>query len=233
MSAKTDTRSEIVKLARLLQIEEDSLDYLAEVPAKELREYREKVVDLLYDDDREMLSRAAEAARLLPTGTLAKIGERALGPLICAHLSGLLDAQRAADIARHFPTEFLAELAAEMDPRRAVAVIEATPPETVVKIALAMADRGEHVAMGRFVAHLDDATLTDALEQLSDEDLLEVAFVLEGERPHERMFELAGAQRMRAMLVSAKGTGLQEEATHLRDNLSAGQRKMLQAKAAK
>jgi len=233
LSAKTDTRSEIVKLARLLQIEEDSLDYLAEVPAKELREYREKVVDLLYDDDREMLSRAAEAARLLPTGTLAKIGERALGPLICAHLSGLLDAQRAADIARHFPTEFLAELAAEMDPRRAVAVIEATPPETVVKIALAMADRGEHVAMGRFVAHLDDATLTDALEQLSDEDLLEVAFVLEGERPHERMFELAGAQRMRAMLVSAKGTGLQEEATHLRDNLSAGQRKMLQAKAAK
>src|SRR5204862_2475051 len=103
----------------------------------QLREYREKVVDLLYDDDREQLSRAAEASRLLPAGTLAKIGERPLGPLICAHLSGLLDPQRAAESAQHFPTELLVELAAAMDPRRAVAVIAATPPETVVKIAVA------------------------------------------------------------------------------------------------
>lgn len=233
MSAKSDTRSEIVKLARLLHAEEDSLDYLAGVPAKELRQYREKIVDLLYDDDREQLSRAAEASRLLPAGTLAKIGERALGPLICAHLSGLLDPERAAEIARHFPTEFLVELAAEMDPRRAVAVIAATPSETVVTIAVAMARRGEHVAMGRFVAHLDDATLTEAIEQLSDEDLLQVAFVLEGERAHERMFELAGVERMRAVLARAKGPDLEEEAAHLRDNLSAAQRKKLQAKPAK
>jgi hypothetical protein len=230
LSARSDTRSEIVKLARLLHVEEDSFDYLAGLPAKELREYREQIVDLLYDDDREQLSRAAEAARLLPAATLATIGERALGPLICAHLSGLLDPERAAEIALHFPTEFLAELAAEMDPRRAVAVIAATPPETVVMIAVAMAHRGEHVAMGRFVAHLDDATLTQAIEQLSDEDLLQVAFVLEGERAHERMFELAGAGRMRAMLAGAKGAGLGEEATHLRDNLSAAQRKKLQTK---
>jgi len=124
LSAKTDTRSEIVKLARLLHVDVDSLEYLGAVPAKELREYREQIVDLLYDDDREQLSRAGEAARLLPGAMLAKIGERALGPLICAHLSGLLDPARAAEIAQHFPTEFLAELAAEMDPRRAVAVIE-------------------------------------------------------------------------------------------------------------
>jgi hypothetical protein len=233
LSAKSDTRSEIAKLARLLHVEEDSLDYLGGVPAKELREYRERVVDLLYDDDREQLSRAAEASRLLPAGTLAKIGERALGPLICAHLSGLLDPQRAAEIAQHFPTEFLVELAAEMDPRRAVAVIAATPPQTVVKIAVAMAHGGEHVAMGRFVAHLDDATLTEAIERLSDEDLLQVAFVLEGERAHERMFDLAGVERMRPMLGGAKGAGLEEEAAHLRDNLSAAQRKKLQAKAAK
>jgi len=233
LSAKSDTHSEIVKLARLLHVEQDSLAYLGGVPAQDLREYREQIVDLLYDDDREQLSRAAEAARLLPAATLAKIGERALGPLICAHLSGLLDPERAAEIARHFATEFLTELAAEMDPRRAVAVIAATPPETVVTIAVAMARRGEHVAMGRFVAHLDDATLTEAIEQLSDEDLLQVAFVLEGERAHERMFELAGAERMRAMLAGAKGAHLEEEATHLRDNLSATQRKRLQAKTAK
>jgi hypothetical protein len=35
------------------------------------------------------------------------------------------------------------------------------------------------------------------------------------------------------MLGGAKGAGLEEEAAHLRDNLSAAQRKKLQAKAAK
>ena len=233
MSAGSESRSEIVKLARLLEVDEDALEYLVAVPADALRDYRERVVDLLFDDDREQLSRAAEASRLLPTGMLAKIGQYALGPLICAHLSGQIDPQRAAQIAQHFPSEFLVELAAEMDPRRAVAVVVATPRETVIEIAVGMARRGEHVAMGRFVAHLDDATLSECLHQLSDEDLLRVGFVLEGERAHERMFGLTGAERMRAMLDGAKAAGLEEEAAHLRDHLSASQRKQLGRRAAK
>jgi len=230
LSAKSETRAEIVKLARVLELDEQSLSYLRDVPAEELRSYRERVIDLLYDSDRELLSRAADAARLLPARTLASIGQGVLGPLVCAHLTGLLDAERAAEIARHFEVEFLAELAAELDPRRAVAVVTSTPPETVLEIALAMAARGEHVAMGRFVAHLDDATLTSCLERLSDEDLLRVAFVLEGERAHERMFELAGVERMRSLLESAKPLGLEEEAVHLRDHLSVAQRKQLRAR---
>jgi hypothetical protein len=229
LSARTDTRSEIVKLARVLEVEAGSLAYLEGVPAKDVRAYREKVVDALYDADGEQLSRAADSARLLPAGTLARIGEGVLGPLVCAHLTGLLDPERAADIAQHFRDEFLAELASEMDPRRAVAVVVATPSERVVDIALGMAARGEYVAMGRFVAHLDDETLSAAIERLSDEDLLRVAFVLEGERAHERLFELAGAERMHSLLASAKPAGLAEEATHLRDHLSASQRKQLSA----
>jgi hypothetical protein len=230
LSARSEARAEVVKLARVLELDEQSLAYLRDVPAEELRSYREGVVDALYDSDRELLSRAADAARLLPAGTLASIGQGVLGPLVCAHLTGLLDPQRAAEIARHFEISFLAELAAELDPRRAVPVVTSTPPETVLEIALAMAARGEHVAMGRFVAHLDDATLTSCLERLSDEDLLRVAFVLEGERAHERMFELAGVERMRALLENAKTLGLAEEASHLRDHLSAAQRKQLRAR---
>ena len=227
-SARSERRSEIAKLARLLGLADpESLAYLETVPAEELRAYREAVTDLLYDDGRELLARMADAARLLPPGTLAKIGEGALGPLICARLSGLLEPQRAAEIAGHFPVDFLAALAAEMDPRRAVEVVTATPPQLVVEIALGMAACGEHVAMGRFVAHLDSDTLADCLNRLGDEDLLRVAFVLEGERGHERMFELLGVQRMRELLDGAESEGLGEEARYLREHLSASQRKQL------
>src|SRR5437764_7608367 len=59
LSAGSESRSEIVKLARLLEVDEDALEYLVAVPADALRDYRERVVDLLFDDDREQLSRAA------------------------------------------------------------------------------------------------------------------------------------------------------------------------------
>lgn len=232
VSASSEGGPEIAKLARLLGLEDpEPLAYLETVPADELRDYRDAVTEELYDDDRELLARMADAARLLPTRTLAKIGEGALGPLICARLSGLLEPQRAAEIAGHFPVDFLAALAAEMDPRRAVEVVTATPPELVVEIALEMAARGEHVAMGRFVTHLDSDTLADCLDRLSDRDLLRVGYVLEGERGQERMFESLGVQRMRELLDGAEAEGLGEEASYLREHLSTSQRKQLMRSA--
>ena len=69
------------------------------MPAPKLRDYREAATDLLYDDESELLARTADASRLLPARTLAAIGEGALGPLICARLTSLLDPRRAAEIS--------------------------------------------------------------------------------------------------------------------------------------
>lgn len=228
MSASLDSRSETAKLARLLGLDGSaSLSYLEQVPAAQLRDYRDAVVDLLYDGDREQLQRTADASRLLPARTLAKIGESALGPLVCARLAALLDPSRAADIADHFSIAFLAELAAELDPRRAIDVVVATSPARVVAIAGELAARGEFVAMGRFVAHLDDDTLRACLQALCDEDVVRVAFVLEGDRGQQRVFELLGAARMREVLAAADAAGLRDEAEYLREHLSAAQRKQL------
>jgi hypothetical protein len=232
VSASPESPPEIARLARLLGLKAPgSLAYLEDVPAAELRAYRDAVTDLLYDDDRELLGRAADASRLLPARTLAKIGESALGPLICAHLTGLIDVERAAEIAEHFSIEFLARLAAEMDPRRGVEVIARTSSQRVLEIALAMSRQGEHVAMARFVAHLDDDALGACLDRLSDEDVLRVAFVLEGKRAHERIYKLLGVARVREVISRAEAAGLSEQGEYLVAHLSAAQRKQLQGRA--
>jgi hypothetical protein len=227
MSATPNSRAEIAKLARLLGEDQGSLAYLQDVPAEELRDYREAVTELLYDDPRATLRRAADAAPLLPIYVLSTVGEHALGPLVCARLTGLIAPDRAVEVSRHFSIDFLAQLAAELDPRRAVAVVTAMPRKRVVGIAVAMAARGEHVAMGRFVAHLDDKTLTACVRKLTDEDLLRIAFVLEGMERLDAMFELVGIERTRSMLDGAEGMGLGEEARYLVENLSARHRKQL------
>jgi hypothetical protein len=228
MSAATESRAEVTKLARLLGLDgPESLAYARKVPASELRAYREAITELLYEDDRTQLQRAADAARLLPAQTLATIGEHALGPLVCARLTGLLASDRAVEISRHFSTEFLARLAAELDPRRAVDVVTSLPAERTLEIAVVMAAHGEHVAMGRFVAHLDRDTLAACIERLSDEDLLRVGFVLEGKERVGEVFEIAGLERTQRMLDGAQAMGLGDEARELLDHLSASQRKRL------
>ncbi len=213
MSRTSESRAETAKLARLLRVEDpQALTFLLPVPAPELRAYREAVTELLYDDDQEMLQRTAEAARLLPARTLAKIGERALGPLICARLTGLLDPRRAVEISAHFTIDFLAQLAGELDPRRAAEVVSAIAADTVVAVSAAMAANGEHVAMGRFVAYLDETALSRCVQTLGDEDLLRVTFVMEGDERLSSVFEMIGAERAERMLAAAPASGLLEEA---------------------
>jgi len=231
VSTAAESRAEVAKLARVLGLED--VDYLLDVPAGELRDYREAVTDLMHDGDGAMLQRAASAARLLPPRTAARIAEGTLGSLISARLTGLLDPGRAGEVSRYLSIDFLAQLAAELDPRRAVQVVGATDPERVLEVALVMAAHEEYVAMGRFVGYLDDRTLAACIERLGDEEVLRVAFVMEGKERLERIVELVGLERTRRMLGAADLQGLGEEARDLLDHLSPGQRRRLSGQPAR
>jgi hypothetical protein len=220
VSYESESRAETAKLARLLGVEDPGgLAFLLSVPAGELRAYREAVTDLLYDDDLELLQRGANAARLLPARTLAAVGESVVGPVICARLTGLLDPRRAIEISDHFTVGFLALLAAELDPRRAVELVTAIATDTVVAVSVAMAANGEHIAMGRFVAYLDEKALNLCIEALSDDDLLRVVFVMEGEERLPSVVEMVGAERIERILAAAPKSGLAEEAKHVAGRL--------------
>ncbi len=222
MSGATESRAETIKLARLLGVEDPgALAFLLQVPASELRDYRAAVTELLYDDDRELLQRVADASGLLPDRIVAAIGERALGPLICARLTSLLDPRHAVEISDHFTVDFLARLSAELDPRRAAEVVTGIGTETVVAVAAAMAANGEHVAMGRFVAYLDEPALSRCVERLGDEDLLRVVFVMEGDERLTSVFEMIGSERAARMLRAAQLSDLAEEAEHVAGRLDA------------
>jgi Mg/Co/Ni transporter MgtE len=228
MSATTESRAEAIKLARLLRI--DAIkppDYLVKLPASELVAYSDAVAELLYDDELTLMRRMVDAAPLLPAQMLASVAERALGPIICARLLGLLEPQRAAEIARNLSVEFVAEVAAELDPRCAVDVVTALPDEQVLSIAVTLAASKEYVAMGRIVTHLGQGALADCIEELTDEDLLRIAFVLDDKSQLKQLVEVVGRERMQRMLADAPSLGLSEEAEDLCAHLTAAQRKQL------
>ncbi|MGE4428109.1 MAG: hypothetical protein AB7G37_16785 [Solirubrobacteraceae bacterium] len=214
-----DREAEVAKLARLLNVQESEVAFAAEAPPEELRAYREALTARLFDGSAGALKRAADASRLMPTKVLAAVSQFALGPLICARLAGIIDPQRAAGIAEALKDDYLADVAVEMDPRRATAVIALIPGERVVAINRILCERVEGVPMGRFVAALGDEQLRLCVDALSNEELLRIGYVMDGPERLDTVYGMLSDDRIRDSLAWSEAAGLAERTAHLQRNL--------------
>lgn len=222
MSPRAAARAEIAKLARLVGEPPERFGYLAAVPPADLRALREQATDALFDAHRDALGKAAAASRVLPAAVSAAVGQRAFGPLLCARIAGLLEAERAVDIARRMPDPFLAEVAAELDPRRVSEILSHIPDEQIVRLAQLLVERGEHVAMGRFVGHLSPAALRGVVEVVADADLVHIAFLADEREPLAAIVAELPRRRLLGMLRAAGRAGIRDEAVALLAELGMG-----------
>lgn len=224
-------RAEALKLARLLEREPGTLDYLETVPLEDLRALREQITDLLWSADDAALSRIAAASRLLPAAVSATICERAFGPLLTARLAGRLEPSRAIDVAAKLSTLFLADVAAQLDPRRASLLIAGIPARRIAEITRELVRRNEWVTMGRFVGHLSDGALKAALGAMDNPALLRVGFVLEEKERLEVLVSLLPQRRIDGIIAAAAADELWLEALDLLAHLSPKRRRRIIGRA--
>lgn len=222
-----DSGVQILKLARLVDAEPNDLSYLQDVAPQGLRDLREQVTVAMFDADRQLLQRIAAATKLIPAKLAAAIGERAFGPLLCARVTGMLEPSRAVDIASRLPTDFLADLAVELDPRRASRVIAEIPPQQIAEITRVLADREEFIAMGGFVGHLPEAALRAAVDAFDDRALLLTAYVVEAKGNLAALVGLLPPERLETIIRSASELDLWPEALDVLGHVSERQRGQL------
>jgi hypothetical protein len=220
MSTALETRAEIIKLARLLGTPADQLGYLERAAPEDLRALREQATDKLFEGDRDRLHKLALASRILPATIGATIARWALGALLSARVTGLLAPSKAVAIAAHLPASFLADIAIELDPRRAREVIERIPAWQVGEVAAELSRRNEFVAMGRFVGYLGDEALIASMEQIDDAGLLRIAFVMEGKNRLDHVVSLLPEGRLAGVMHAADRGGLWAEALDLLNHMS-------------
>ncbi|WP_181775063.1 hypothetical protein [Amycolatopsis pittospori] len=197
------SQAEILKLARVLGTDPERLAYLERVDAAELQTFREQVTDTLFDANLAVLERMAMASKLIPSPILAKIAEKVFGPLLCARIAGLVEVSRGVDVAKRLRPPFLSDVAAELDPRRASAIIAKIPLDTVVAVAGELVRREEWITVGRFVGHLPDPTVRRALGVIGDEALIRIAFVLDDKSRIDHVLGLLSETRFRGLLQVA------------------------------
>lgn len=219
MSERLDVRAETLKIARLLDVEEDDVAYLADVPSADLRDFRAKATDRLFDGA-PGLARAAAVARLVPSRLVATVAQRAFGPMLCARAAGGADPAKAVDVAGHLPPEFLADVAIHLDPRRVATIIAGVPTELVGPVAKELERRAEFVTMGRFLAFVPDQAIATAIGALSDETMLRTAFVLEHKDRLDHAIGLLPPERLPEIIHTASRLDLWSEALDLLQHVS-------------
>jgi len=211
MSAALETRAEILKLARLLEVDPEQLEFLRAADASDLVALREQVTDSLYSQVGGPLQRLASAAKLVPGGLAAAVAQRAMGPVLCARLAGVVDPSKAIEVARHLPAPFLSDVAIHVDPRRAKTVIAKVPPAIVAQVGAELDQRDEFVTMGRFVGFVGDDAIRAALPEISDSGLLQIGFVMEGKERLDYMIGLIPPERLPLILHAAADLSLWPE----------------------
>ncbi|WP_435158547.1 hypothetical protein [Amycolatopsis sacchari] len=171
--------AEIRKLARVLGVAPERFSYLRDVPAADLRLLRDQVTSVLFDAHRGALERMAGASRLLPTPLLARMVESVFGPVLSARIAGLVEVSRGVDIAKRLSPGFLADVAAELDPRRAAGIIAGFPPPLVVAVARELARREDWITIARFVDTLPETAIVASLGAIPEHALPRVAELLD------------------------------------------------------
>jgi hypothetical protein len=227
VSAALEAQVEVIKLARVLGSAPEELSYLSTVGAGDLRRFREQVTDVLFDGDRARLGGFAAGSRVTPAPIAATVAERALGPVLCARLTALIEPSKAVEIAKRLPAPFLAEVAVEMDPRRARDVISGVPDDLIGAVASELCQLGEAVTMGRFVAYLSDSALRAAMEGIDDPALIETAFVMEGKDRLDHILGLLPEARLRNIILVADERNMWSETLDLLTNVSPKRRTKL------
>jgi hypothetical protein len=227
MTQALDAQVEIVKLARLLGTDPEELGYLRGAQPDDIRRFRDQVTDVLFDGDRARLGGFAAGSRVIPAAFAATVAERALGPVLCARLTALVEPEKAVEIAKRLPAPFLAEVAVEMDPRRAKDVIAHIPADLIEAVARELGRRGEAVTMGRFVGFLKDPAIRAAMRGIDDSTLLQTAFVMERKERLDHIISLLPSKRLRSIVVCANEREMWPETLDLLTSVSAKRRATL------
>ncbi|MFE9538585.1 hypothetical protein [Streptomyces sp. NPDC006691] len=225
-------RAEIEKLAALLDERPERLAFLAELPADDLRTLRQQTVAALFDGMPDMLDRIARATKLVPAGVAAAISQKALGPRLAAAVAGRLEPARAADIIEKLPVAFTAASCAHLDPRRIEGIVDRLDENLLVRISVALAERGDHLTMGRFVGHLRDSALTRILPQVDDAVVLRTGFAVDQPQRLGRIVELMGDERL-AQVIASAADGLWPQALAVAGMVTGEQRARIATLAAR
>lgn len=170
-----DLLTEIEKLAHVLRITPDRIEYLKKLSLDELRSLNDSISNRLLTDSSDVWAKLAGVAKFMPNFINAQVARSLLGPNITANLTYHIDTKQAVSIASSLSIDFLAQVAENLVPARARHLIEALPMDLLVKLTRTLTRDKKFFTMGAFVDYMDREKILALSREIPDtESLLRV-----------------------------------------------------------
>lgn len=182
-------RLEVTKLAHELDVGEAELEFLTSRGWEDVRVLRTAISTALFERHEKRFRRVAALSNVLPAAITAKIAEVGFGPGLCARVAAVMDPKDAVGLAERFKPAFLTDVSLSLDPSRAAAIIGALPQDLVVDVGRRLVERGEVLALGRFVSVVDVDTALRVIDGASGAELLRIALFTEDRDALDRVVD--------------------------------------------
>lgn len=212
MSGTLFHQSEILRLARVLGVTPEELDFLKDAPVTALAELRATVLDRLLEESRGEFERAVALADKIPRGLAATLAQRAMGPVLGGRAAALLTADMAADLAARLPAEFLADVSCHVDLRHVGPLIGGIPTDAMAAAGRVLREREEWIILAACVGDVPEAKLEILLDEFDAEALLRAGFVLEDVSRLDAVIALLPRRRLDELFAGAHEHDLWPEA---------------------
>ena len=167
------TRAQLDILASVLDVDAERVAHLDRLGADGVRALRERISNLLFDEQAAMFARVSKLAPLTPNALVAKVSEAVIPPLVAGRAAGALgiDHQgRIADLLSRLSPAYMADCAPYLDPRAIEVLAPVVPGEALVPGAVELLRRRDYVTAAAFV-EFATPELIRAFEQGIDDDL--------------------------------------------------------------
>lgn len=172
-------RAERQRLARLLEVPLERLDFLRTLSTSELAGLHRACRNVLRDAQQPLFRRLARSSRLLPAALSAWIAEHALGALLAARVAGELSVPATLALCQHLSPAFMAEVTLHMNIESLDDLARALPAQDLIAVTHELLARGEFLTLGELVDRMP-AGLIEAVapDITATEGLLHTSFFI-------------------------------------------------------
>ncbi len=212
MSGPLAHRAETQRLARVLGVAPEELDFLSDAPVEALAELRIGVLDRLLEHSRGEFERAVSLADKIPGALAATLSQHAMGPVLGGRAAALLRPEMAVELAERLPADYLAEVATHVDLRHVGPLVGGIPTEKMEETGRVLREREEWIVLAAFVSHVPLDKLERLLAVFDGEALLRGGFVLEDVERLDGVVALLPDARVAELVEAAHELALWPEA---------------------
>ena len=169
------TRAQMILLARLLRVPVERIAYLEPLGADNLVALRERMSNVVFDENAEIFSRISALVPVVPMSIMVPLAQRVVSPEMSGRSAGAISVahpKKAVGAMSLLKPEYAASAMPYLDPRAVVQVAHLAPLEPIAAIAREVLKRKDYISAGLFVEAATPEIIRAVLDGVDDDEAL-------------------------------------------------------------